>query len=30
MATDEIGYFCYFRAGGDVNQGEAFAYLIQA
>ena len=30
MATDEIGYFCYFRAGGDVNQGEAFAYIIQA
>jgi len=30
MATDEIGYFCYFRAGGDVNQGEAFAYLVQA
>ena len=30
MATDEIAYFCYFRAGGDVNQGEAFAYLAQA
>ena len=30
MATDEIGYFCYFRAGGDVNQGEAFAYIQQA
>jgi len=30
MATDEIGYFCYFRAGGDVNQGEAFSYIIQA
>jgi HK97 family phage major capsid protein len=30
MATDEIGYFCYFRAGGDVNQGEAFSYIVQA
>ena len=30
MATDEIAYFCYFRAGGDINQGEAFAYLAQA
>jgi hypothetical protein len=30
MATDEIAYFCTFRAGGDVNQGEAFAYIVQA
>jgi HK97 family phage major capsid protein len=30
MATDEIAYFCYFRAGGDINQGEAFSYLVQA
>jgi HK97 family phage major capsid protein len=30
MATDEIAYFCYFRAGGDINQGEAFAYIAQA
>lgn len=30
MATDEIAYFCYFRAGGDVNQGEAFSYIVQA